>query len=216
MTHPIPRLAAAALLYGAFLLGANAAGAQGLAPAERAELEAMRTGDMEKLVFHDEPYAPIEEAWTDAHGNPVSLADYRGKVVVVNFWATWCPPCVEEMPSLDRLAERMQGKGVAVVPISIDREVARIERFFAGNRIENLDIHHDADRKVSRRAGVLGLPVTAIVDAQGHEVARLVGDAEWDSPEAVALIERLVGFLTDGNLQSAGGGGTENSPAPEG
>ena len=214
MTRPITSLAAAALLYGAFLFGANGAAAQGLEPEERAELEAMRAGDMEKLVFHDEPRAPIEEAWTDAHGNPVSFEDYRGQVVVANFWATWCPPCVEEMPSLDRLAGRMQGGGIAVVPISIDRKVAQIERFFDGNRIANLGIHHDATRKVSRRAGVLGLPVTAIIGPEGHEVARLVGDAEWDSPEAVALIERLVGFLTD--REAAGTEGAEAAPAPQG
>ena len=202
MTRPIARPAAAALLYGAFLLGANAATAQGLDAAERAELEAMRTGDMEKLVFHDGPKAPVEEAWTDAEGQPVSLADYAGEVVVLNFWATWCPPCVKEMPSLDRLAAAMEDKGVAVVPVSNDREIAQIERFYESKQIENLGIHHDANRRVSRAAGVLGLPVTAIIGPEGHEVARLVGDAEWDSPEAVALIERLVEALTPAGAEA--------------
>ena len=195
MTLRIVSLAAAALLYGAFVAHANPGAAAGLDAAERAELEAMRTDGLEKLVIHDEPRPPITAAWADEHGNPVSLDDYPDEVVVMNFWATWCPPCKAEMPSLDRLAGRLEDKGLAVLPVSIDRDAAKIDDFFRGVGIENLDIHHDRARKVSRQAGVLGLPATLILDAEGREVARMVGDADWSSPEAIALFERLMQML---------------------
>ena len=111
------------------------------------------------------------------------------------------------MPSLDRLAGRMEDRGVVVLPISIDRDAGQIDDFFRGARIENLDVHHDRRRSVSRQAGVLGLPATVILGPDGREVARLVGDAEWDSPEAVALIERLVEMLAHPELEQAGAAG---------
>ena len=196
-------LAAAALLYGACVAFANPAAAAPLDAEDRAELEALREGGLEKLVIHDEPRLPITQAWADEHGNKVSLDDYPGDVVVMNFWATWCPPCKAEMPSLDRLAERMEGRGLSVLPISIDRTAAQIEDFFRGARIDTLGIHHDRSRKVSREAGVLGLPATLILDPEGREVARLVGDADWSSPQAVRLIERMVDLLTGPEMDQA-------------
>ncbi|HUF56185.1 MAG TPA: TlpA disulfide reductase family protein [Thermohalobaculum sp.] len=211
MTRRIASLAAAALLYGAFVAFANPGAAAGLDAADRAELEALSEGGLETLVIHDTPRPPITERWADEHGNPVGLDDYSGEVVVMNFWATWCPPCKAEMPSLDRLAGRMEGSGLAVLPISIDRSPGQIADFFRGARIENLGIHHDRSRAVSRQAGVLGLPATVILDPEGREVARLVGDADWSSPEAVRLIERLVAMLTGPAMDQAGA-----DAAPEG
>jgi thiol-disulfide isomerase/thioredoxin len=195
-------LAIAALLYGAICPTANAVAADltggvariiAFSDADRAELKQMRSGDMSKLIVHDLPLPRIEAAFDDSNGNPVRFADYAGKVVLLNFWATWCPPCRAEMPSIDRLAGDMAGDDFAVIALSSDRGGAdRPTRFFQEIGIKNLDVMLDSSRKVAREAGILGLPVTLILDRQGREIARLIGDAEWDSPEAKALLGRVI------------------------
>jgi len=189
-------LAVAAFLYGAICLTANAvAGGAGgdLSLAERDTLKALRSGDMAKLVIHDHPRARIEDGFRDLYGNSISLDDYTGKVVLLNIWATWCPPCRAEMPALDRLAGEMEGADFAVVALSADRAGAEhVARFFKEIQVEHLKVMHDRSGHVARRAGVLGLPVTLILDRQGREIGRMLGDADWDSPEARALIRKII------------------------
>ena len=184
-------LALAALLYGAMAPAANTAIA--LTPAERDELKAMRTGEMTSLVIRDEPMPRVDESFRDLYGNKVRLADYAGKVVLVNFWATWCAPCRHEMPAIDRLAGALSGPDFAVIPMSLDRAgVERAQAFLDEILVENLEVMHDRSGDFRRMAGVPGLPVTLILDRRGREIARLIGDAEWDSPEAQALIRRII------------------------
>ncbi len=186
-------LALAALLYGAICLTANAAAAAELSAADRATLKELRGGDMAKLVVHDAPRDRLTETFRDLYGNPLTLADYSGKVVLLNIWATWCPPCRAEMPTIDRLAGEMEGPDFAVIALSTDRAgPERVAQFYDDMQIENLDIMHDRSGKVSRRAGVLGLPATLILDRQGREIARLLGDADWASPEARAILRRII------------------------
>ena len=186
-------VAFAALLYGAISLTANAAIALELSAADRATLKELRAGDMAKLVVHEKPRDRINETFRDLYGNPLTLADYSGKVVLLNIWATWCPPCRAEMPSLDRLAGAMAGEDFAVIPLSTDRAgVERVAQFYRDIQIENLDVMHDRSGKVARQAGVLGLPVTLILDRQGREIARILGDADWDSPDAQSILRRVI------------------------
>jgi thiol-disulfide isomerase/thioredoxin len=153
----------------------------------------MRGGDMVKLVVHDQPRDRIAETFRDLHGNPITLADYSGKVVLLNIWATWCPPCRAEMPAIDRLAGAMEGDDFAVIALSTDRGgVERVAEFFKDIQVENLKVMHDRTNDVARQAGVLGLPVTLILDRQGREIARMLGDADWDSPDARALLRRII------------------------
>jgi len=170
------------VLYTAFLLGANAGWA---------DVAALRDGDMKKLALHDTP-TPIPEAvLLDAADAEHSLADYKGKWVVLNFWATWCAPCRHEMPSLDRLQAAMPE--IAVVPVATGRNpVTGIERFFAEAEIKTLPILRDPKSELARGMAVMGLPVTVILNPEGAEVARLIGDAEWDSPSAKAIMAALV------------------------
>lgn len=192
MKRPSLGLAAAAFLYGAICLTANAVAAD-LTLAQRDGLKAMRSGDMAKLVVHDQPRPAIAAPFTDLYGNRIGFEDYAGKVVLLNIWATWCPPCRAEMPSLDRLAGAMEGDDFAVVPLSTDRAgPERVAEFFEQIQVRNLPVLHDRSGDVARQAGVLGLPITLILDREGREIARLIGDADWDSPEARAILDRVI------------------------
>jgi thiol-disulfide isomerase/thioredoxin len=148
---------------------------------------------MAKLVIHNAPRARITETFRDLYGNALTLADYSGKVVLLNIWATWCPPCRAEMPSLDDLAGEMEGPDFAVIALSTDRGAAeRVAQFYEDFLIENLDVMQDRSGNFARQAGVLGLPVTLILDRQGREIGRILGDADWDSPEARAILRRVI------------------------
>jgi len=190
----------AVLLYGAICLVANPVMAGGLTEQQVAAIEEMREGTMRKLVVHDKARARIEVPFKDAEGNEVRLADYAGKVVVVNFWATWCPPCRKEMPGLDRLAGEMGGDDLAVLAISTDRlGVERVRAFFEEIGVEHLTLHLDRRGKVALKAAAPGLPVTLILDREGREIARLQGEAEWDATETKALLARLIEMTAAGS-----------------
>lgn len=192
------KLLAAALLYGGALMGANAAAGE-LAAAEFGALAELRRGEMAKLVLHETPRPAFGATVYDRHGNPVRLADLRGRVVVLNFWATWCPPCRREMPSLDRLAGAFPEDDLVVVALSTDRGgVERPAAFLDGIGVEKLLFLHDRTGAAGREAGILGLPITLLLDRDGREVGRLIGDAEWDGAAARELIGRLIELTRGG------------------
>ena len=136
------------------------------------------------------PPAPAPEAaMTDGDGNPVTLQDFAGQVVLLNFWATWCAPCVREMPSLDRLQAALGPEGLAVVAVSEDRAgLKAVEPFFLETGLEHLEIYLDPKGKFWREFGVRGLPTTYLIDRQGRLIGAMEGPAEWDEEDAVALI----------------------------
>jgi thiol-disulfide isomerase/thioredoxin len=141
-----------------------------------------------------EPKPVPEITFVDGAGKEVNLADFQGEVVVLNLWATWCAPCRHEMPSLDRLQARFGGNGLEVVALSLDRgDVGKVRAFYEELGISSLAIYHDPDGRAGRELGAPGLPTTIVIDRSGQEVGRLLGPAEWDSDEAIAVIEALVG-----------------------
>ncbi len=189
----IAGLIVAALLYGAGAITAIPAWAEGLSPGAIAALKEMRGGEMSKLVLHSEPRDPVEAPFLTADGTETSFAAWRGKVLIVNFWATWCPPCREEMPSLDRLRAEIAGDDIDVIAINVERRgLKKAARFFEEEGLTSLEIHSDESSALPRAVGVLGYPVTIILDREGREVARMQGDAEWDAPEAKAMLARIV------------------------
>jgi len=138
------------------------------------------------------PAAPI--TFTDAEGKETGLAAFAGQGLVVNLWATWCPPCVAEMPALDRLQAMLRAERITVLALSSDRGGrAQVEPFYQRLGLKELAIWLDPRGAAARALGARGLPTTVIIDRAGREVARLEGEAAWDAPELVAAVRRLVG-----------------------
>jgi cytochrome c biogenesis protein CcmG, thiol:disulfide interchange protein DsbE len=120
----------------------------------------------------------------------VSLDQFRGQVVVLNFWATWCPPCVEELPSLMNLQDRMRERGVAVLGVSIDVDADAYHRFLKLHNINFLTVR-DPEQKVAGRYGTTGWPETYVIDRQGVLRRKFVGPVDWNSPEVIDFLNRL-------------------------
>ncbi len=176
-----------ALLYTALLGLANTA------HADMAEIEALREGDMRKLMFHAEPWEGSNTPFTAEDGGQMALTDYEGQIVVLNFWATWCAPCRKEMPHLSALQMQMGGDDLQVVTIATGRNPRpAMERFFAEIGVDNLPLHTDERQALARSLGVLGLPATIILDREGREIARMQGEANWSSDSAIAILTELL------------------------
>lgn len=122
-----------------------------------------------------------------------SLADYQGAGVVINFWATWCAPCVKEMPALDRLSVMADPETFRVLTLSTDRGGESVVReFYKRTEISSLPVALDDKSRVARAFGVLGLPTTILLDGEGVEVGRVTGIAEWDHPDTLAFLNRCL------------------------
>lgn len=150
-------------------------------------------GAVEKFVLAEKATAAPQAAWRDGEGAERRLADYRGKVVLVNYWATWCAPCIREMPSLARLQKALPPTEFALVAISVDLEGRKVaEPFLQENDLMALGLHLDNRGTVARAMGVSVMPTSILYDQDGQEVGRLAGAAEWDSADALALIRYVI------------------------
>ncbi len=126
----------------------------------------------------------------DLRGETVSLASMKGKVVLLNFWATWCPPCVSEMPSLNRLYQELRPRGLQVVAVSLDRSAGDV-REYVGKKGFNFLILMDEGNTVARRYKVFSTPTTFLIDKNGNIVERFYGEYDWQDRDVRAKIERL-------------------------
>lgn len=138
-----------------------------------------------------QPLPPLTFQTMD--GKEASLADFAGKVVVLNLWATWCAPCREEMPGLDRLQAQFADRDVVVLALSVDRAGPdRVQQFIDEIGATRLHVYRDPKAAATRTLKVPGLPATILVDRQGREAGRVLGIAHWDGPAAVAAVEKLL------------------------
>ena len=175
------------VLYMALALGANGA------VADMADIAELRTGDMKKLNLHSEPKEVSQAAFIHEDGSEATLADFKGKIVLLNFWAVWCGPCKIEMPYLSELQTELGGDDFEVVTLATSRNPApAMVRFFEEREIDNLPLHRDPQGAVAREMGVFGLPVTVILNPQGQEIGRLTGEADWSSESAKAILQALI------------------------
>lgn len=201
----IPVLAALALVAaGAVLYGtvAPARKAASDCPADSAKLAAklapFAKGELAALQVESEPRRAIDIAFQRDDGGKLTLADFKGRPILLNLWATWCIPCRAEMPALDRLQATKGGPGFEVVAVNVD--TARLERraaFLDSVGVKSLtrysDSSGDAFETLHKDGKALGLPVTLVIDKDGCEVAAVEGGAKWDSAEAQALVATLKG-----------------------
>lgn len=133
-------------------------------------------------------------ALTDLNDKSHRLSDFRGKVVFLNFWATWCAPCVKEMPALDRLHNILAADGIDVLAVSEDREGLPVaKKFHEANKLQSLAVMTDPKGALLRGFKGQGLPTTVLIDKQGREVGRVTGAAEWDTPETVGFLKKCLG-----------------------
>ena len=140
-----------------------------------------------------DPVPLLSPPFKDGDGRNLMLSDFAGRVVVLNIWATWCPPCREEMPALDALQRALGGPDFAVLPISIDTGgIDAARRFYREIGIRDLGLYWGEDIRVQLAFAVFGLPTTLLIDRKGQEVARIFGPAKWDKPTAISQIESVI------------------------
>ena len=145
----------------------------------------LSTGAMTTFVFKQPP-APLPDVqFVNAEGKPVTLKDWSGKVVLLNLWATWCAPCRAEMPALDRLQAALGSDKFEVVALAVDKSgLEGARKFLDETKAQKLKLYADPTARQGNELKVIGMPTSILIDAQGREIGRLIGPAEWDSPEA--------------------------------
>ena len=165
---------------------------QAIAPVPEAKAA---NGEVSTFAFFPYPTPrPVANVrFADAKGGMRDLASFRGKVVLLNVWATWCGPCRQEMPTLDRLQAKLGGKDFEVIALSIDRGgQAAVGSFFDETNVQKLAIYVDASTEAQARLGIIGVPTSLLLDRQGREIGRVTGPAQWDSPEVIEIIKRYL------------------------
>ncbi len=158
----------------------------------KSAMEAYAVKSLKKLTALENPPAQPGMVFRNADGDTTRLTAYRGKVVLVNAWATWCPPCVAEMPSLNALQTAKGGDDFQVITISLDRTAAEAAAWLDKKELTALESWHDGTYQLNNAAALPGLPTSILYDRAGREVARIPGEVDWDSEEAAKLIDYLL------------------------
>ncbi len=209
---PLPRLfvtlglASVGVAISAWLYLSNGAATALECPVQAASAAAIDTAAVGELAALNSTglgrgYATL--GFKDAAGKPTTIADFKGKALLVNFWASWCVPCREEMPALDALAARFNSDAFMVLPINLDIGEGGLDKaraFLAAGKFTNLPLYADnsfaAFERLKTEAVAVGLPVTLVLDQNGCELAVLPGPAHWDTPDGDAVVQALIGLAT--------------------
>lgn len=191
----------AALVWYALSVSGNPATGNGECRASAAlaeHLKPLAKGELAALAISGAPRPSPAIGFAGLDGQPRSLTDFTGKTVLVNLWATWCVPCREEMPALDKVQAELGGKDFEVVAINVDtRNPDKAKAWLRDNGITNLAYYADPSGKVlqtlQKSGHVVGLPTTVLIDPAGCEIGVLKGPAEWHAPDAIALLKAALG-----------------------
>ena len=147
----------------------------------------------DKFVVYKTPRDIGEVAFSDEKGQSMRLADFRGQVILLNIWATWCAPCREEMPTLDRLQASLGGSDFRVLALSVDRAgLAPVRKFLTEIDVRHLEIYIDQTSKSMFELRARGLPTTLLIDREGREIGRLVGPTEWDTEQMIRFLSAII------------------------
>ncbi len=134
---------------------------------------------------------PVTIRLKDLNGNPVDLADFRGEIVFLNFWTTWCPTCRVEMPSMEKLHQKMRNKAFAMVAVNIQEPASRVKQFFKQYQLTFTTLM-DASGQVAAGFGIRAIPTTLILDKTGRIIGSIQGPREWDGKKSIAMFEHLI------------------------
>ena len=179
-----------AVLYTSFLLFANALSAN---ETKFAKLNNQKFGDMKKMTIANNTTSAPKTIFFDTGGKELTLNDFKGRLTLVNFWATWCAPCRKEMPSLEVLSNQIGGDTFQVVTIATMRSSEEaVKKFFNDNSIIDLPKFRDPKGYLARASGVAALPLTILLDRNGNEISRLIGDADWAQDETIEFIKKAI------------------------
>ncbi len=151
--------------------------------------QAVAEDDQDLTPIPNKPMAPAFDL-KDPQSQSQRLADYRGKPVILNFWATWCPPCREEMPSMQRAHQTLSGEGIAVIAINVGDDAAAIGEFLAQTPVD-FPLPMDPESRVAQSYPLKGLPTTYVIDPQGRLVYAAEGEREWDDPKILDRVRAL-------------------------
>jgi thiol-disulfide isomerase/thioredoxin len=145
------------------------------------------------FVMHEAPEPGAAVRFEDDQGQPRSLADFRGKIVLLNVWATWCAPCIREIPALDHLAAVLNGPDFVVISVSVDRKgIEAVRKVFAERGVQKLPTYIDSSGQVLRAVRAMGLPISLFIDREGREFGRSIGPAEWDRAPTIEFLRHVV------------------------
>lgn len=179
-----------AVLYTSFLLFANVLSAN---ETKFAKLNNQKFGDMKKMTIANNTSSAPKTIFFDIGGKELTLSDFNGRLTLVNFWATWCAPCRKEMPSLEVLSNQIGGDTFQVVTIATMRSSEEaVKKFFNDNNIIDLPKFRDPKGYLARASGVAALPLTILLDRNGNEISRLIGDADWAQDETIEFIKKAI------------------------
>jgi thiol-disulfide isomerase/thioredoxin len=151
------------------------------------------SGEMQNFIWHKSPVDVVDIEFRDGSDKIRRLSDFKGRVVLLNFWATWCAPCRREMPDLDALHKKYSGDDFLVLALSQDRKgLKAVKEFYAEVGVKSLELYIDQKARTGRKLRVPGLPTTILLSRKGQEIGRLVGPAEWFSDEAQKIVEKAI------------------------
>ena len=179
------------LIYATLLLYANVSFTH-----ERNDLEYLRTlitKNLKNLVIHQDPIPILELKLLTINDKKEIIKFNHDSLTVINFWATWCIPCIEEMPSLNKLVKSIKSNNFSIIAIAAGRNSEeKIKEFFFKHELTNLNSYKDPKGKISSQMNILGLPTTIIVDQHSNELARLIGSTDWNSDEVITFIQKVL------------------------